>query len=246
MSEPVVTDDVQDDDGFLCLPPPKPKRPRSMRWKAYAVTWMIKVMARMLKFFGRWDVKVYNKKSIPKDGPVLCVGNHLSFGDPPLWGATISRNGAIVAAAELGQMKFIGFFLRMLFHIRGDILVDRQSDESRQEVVDKTDAILGHGGLVGVYPEGGIKRDRWNKGMFTLAKKHEAAIVIIRVDGVDDFWASTKADLKAPGRNGKVFNFKAKLRISYSDPIYFDDYKHMTDVELAKYCHDLCNSMVIC
>jgi 1-acyl-sn-glycerol-3-phosphate acyltransferase len=237
-----MTEQAAEADTDSCFPARKPRRPRSMRWKAYVATWCIKVIAKWVKIFWRLDVKAYNKGSIPKGMPVLCVGNHLSFADPALWGATVSRNGAILAAEELRKMKFIGFFLGLLFRIRGDILVARNSDEGRQEAFDKADNVLANGGLVGGYAEGGIKRDIWRTGLFRLAINHEAAIVVIRLEGTDDFWSSTKADIKA--RGGKVFNRKARMRIVYSDPIYFEEYKDKDAIQLAAHCQAICQAMV--
>lgn len=246
MANQPVVDDV-DDDIDSCLPRRKPKRPRSMRWRAYLSTWTIKMMAKTLKFFLRLDVKVHNKGSIPKKGPVVVVGNHLSFADPPLWGATISRNGAIMAAKELMRWPVV----KQLLQSGGHIIVDRDNPEGRKEAFEKADVILSHGGLVGGYPEAGIKRydpvDNpmpWRTGLFRLARKYEAPIVVVYVEGTDDAWASRKADIDA--RGGKVFNRKAKLRISYSDPIYYDEYKHLSDVELADFCFRVCHSFIVC
>lgn len=237
-----MTEQAAETDTDSCFPARKPRRPRSMRWKAYVATWFVKVMAKFVKRLLRLDVKAYNKGSIPKGMPVVCVGNHPSLADPALWGATISRNGAILAAEELRKMKFVGFFLCLLFRIRGDILVARGSDESRQEAFDKANDILTHGGLVGGYPEGGIKRGIWRTGMFRLAIAHKAAIAVVRLEGTDDFWASSRSEIEA--RDGKVFNRKARMRIVYSDPIYFDEYKHMDAIKLAAFCQAKCESMV--
>ncbi len=221
----------------------RPKRPRSMRWSAYVATWLLKMTAKFVKMTFRLKVKAYNKGTIPKEGPVFVAFNHPSYADPPILAATTSRNGAAIAAAELRKFPIIGPIIALLLSTRGDILINRGDVESRKAAQVKANVILEAGGLVAAAPEGGIKKARWRAGMFESAITYKAAIVLVKFIGTDDLMASTKTDRDA--RDGKVVNRKARVSIIYSDPIFYDEYKHMDSYELAAFCQAKNEAMTV-
>lgn len=231
----------------------KVKRPRSMRWKAYVVTWMLKVLMRIIWRAWALDVEVRNRAVVPKDGPCGIVGNHLSNLDPPLWGAANKRNGAVLAKADLWNSVLTGWLVRM----RGDVPVERGSDEGRARAFALIDDIYSHGGFGGGFPEGGIKRkgisepgDRWNKGMFEIFIARQMPFVVVWLGGTDEMLPSTKADKAALMASRPKWlrwlpavNLSAPLRMSFSHVVTPEEYAGMDAIELAEYARKLCYSM---
>lgn len=87
------------------------------------------------------------------DGPCLVVANHITWLDIvmlqalwPMW---------LVAKAEIRHWPLIGW----LAHLAGTIFIQRGSVESRRQAARRMSALLKRGERVGIFPEGGIRRE---------------------------------------------------------------------------------------
>lgn len=86
-------------------------------------------------------------------GPCLVVANHISWLDIvmlqalwPMW---------LVAKAEIRHWPLVGW----LAHVAGTLFIQRGSGESRRRVARRMSALLKRGERVGIFPEGGIRRE---------------------------------------------------------------------------------------
>lgn len=86
-------------------------------------------------------------------GPCVLVANHTSYLDPVVLGAVIRRRVAFLTNASICSKPTLGWFLRWTHsipvHARG-----RNRDAMR-----RARDVLAKGGVLGVFPEGGISRD---------------------------------------------------------------------------------------
>ena len=88
------------------------------------------------------------------DGPCLVVANHITWLDIvmlhalwPMW---------LVAKSEIERWPLVGVLARLA----GTIFIVRGSAESRRRVARRMSALLKRGDRVGIFPEGGIRRER--------------------------------------------------------------------------------------
>ena len=58
--------------------------------------------------------RVRGLENVPQEGPLLVIANHLGLADPPLLGASLSRQVAFMAKQELFRWPVIGPFLKRL------------------------------------------------------------------------------------------------------------------------------------
>ena len=151
--------------------------------------------------------KVTGQENIPKDGPFIIVANHSSLLDPIILGVSIKPKIIFVAAAYLFEIRWLGYLLRMA----KSIPVQRENDI---KAIKQSLKILQQGGVLGIFPEGGIDRQKDNfpvrAGAAYLATKVGVPIVPIKIKGAD----------KVLPRGAKFIISLNKIEVEIKKPIY--------------------------
>ena len=98
-----------------------------------------------------WEVK--GRERIPRTGGLIVASNHISFWDPPMVGAALSRGPHFLAKEELFSTPLLGPLIRSVRAIPIRRGVADLSGMSRAV------EILKHGGALLMFPEGSRMRD---------------------------------------------------------------------------------------
>lgn len=110
-----------------------------------ASNWLVLRLARAF-----WGLRVSGSEHIPRTGPLIVAGNHVSLADGPLVAVAVSpfRYMRFLGKAELFEIPLLGWYLRNT----GSIPLDRQ----RGDVPAMRAAleILRRGGCLALFPEG--------------------------------------------------------------------------------------------
>jgi len=172
----------------------------------------------IFKFFFR--LKVTGQENIPQDGPFIIAANHSSLLDPVILGISIKPKIIFVAAAYLFEIGWLGYLLRKA----NSIPVQRENDI---KAIKQSLKILRQGRVLGIFPEGGIDRQKNNlpvrAGAAYLATKAGAPIVPVRIKGAD----------KALPRGAKFIRSLNKIEVEIKKPIYCSRQTHK-DKEIIK------------
>lgn len=148
---------------------------------------------------------------LPSEGPVIVAANHISYLDPPLVAALMSRPIRFMATSEVFQIPLLGRFLRSIgtFAVRrspGDLLAVRQALR-----------ILERGEVLGIFPEGTRNRNNdlqhmldFYEGVGWLAIRTQAPVVPLAIDGYRLI------------RPRSRWTRPTKLRITCGAPLWFD------------------------
>ncbi len=132
-----------------------------------------------LKYYHRYQ---YEPIDLPRQGPALLAGNHVSGLDPLLIIAACRRPVRFMIARE----EYERFGLRWFFRAGGCIPVERRGrpEKAFREAL----AALKRGEVVGIFPEGAIHLSsrpprRLKRGVAVLAELSGAAVYPVQVRG---------------------------------------------------------------
>ena len=128
-----------------------------------------------------YNPTIINKEVIPKDGPILIVGNHKHIYDQCLTIMATKRCIHYMAKKEYFDSKWAWFFKFV-----GCISVNRQihDDKAKEQALE----VLRSGGAVGLFPEGTRNKTEefllpFKFGTVSMAKKTDATIVPFGIVG---------------------------------------------------------------
>ena len=129
-----------------------------------------------------YNPKIINKEVIPKEGPILIVGNHKHIYDQCLTIMATKRVIHYMAKKEYFDGKMAWFF-----KLVGCISVDRSIKD--HNATDKALKILNNNGAIGLFPEGTRNKTKdifllpIKFGTVSMAKKTNATIVPFGLTG---------------------------------------------------------------
>ena len=162
----------------------------------------------IFKLFFR--LKVTGQENIPQDGPFIIVANHSSLLDPVILGISVKPKVIFVAAAYLFEIHWLGYLLRKA----NSIPIHRENYINNIKSIKQTLKILQRGGVLGIFPEGGVDRQKDDlpikAGAAYLATKVGVPIVPIRIKGAD----------KVLPRGAKFIRSLNKIEVEIKKPIY--------------------------
>ena len=137
------------------------------------------ILSPIFKFYYR--PKVYNKEVIPKDGPILIVGNHKHIMDQCL--AIISTKRVI---HYMAKKEYFDGKTAFFFKMTGCISVNRSihDEDAKESAIN----VLENGGAIGLFPEGTRNKTKelllpFKFGAVSMAQKTNATIVPFGITG---------------------------------------------------------------
>lgn len=138
------------------------------------------IMRVLFRFY--YNPKIINKEVIPKEGPILIVGNHKHIYDQCLTIMATKRVIHYMAKKEYFDGKMAWFF-----KLVGCIPVDRSIKD--HNATEKALSILRNDGAIGLFPEGTRNKTKdvfllpFKFGTVSMAKKTNATIVPFGLTG---------------------------------------------------------------
>lgn len=160
---------------------------------------------------------VTNADAVPRTGPVIIAGNHISFADEIFTPLAARRQVLYFAKAEYFTSPGIGGrIMGAAFHALGQVPVARGDTRSAAASIEIGVELLTRGAALGIYPEGTRSPDgslyRFRTGVARLALRSGAPVVPVGLIG-------TRA-VQPPG--SKRWH-RAPVEVHFGQPMYFGD-----------------------
>jgi 1-acyl-sn-glycerol-3-phosphate acyltransferase len=189
--------------------------------------WVVKaILWPFLHFvFRPWAEGLEN---VPKEGPVILAGNHLSFADHFFGALSLPRK-----VISLGKAEYFtgsgakGLFSKAFFAGVGTVPIDRSGGKASEAALRTGLRILREKHVLGIYPEGTRSPDgrlyKGKTGVARLALESRAPVVP---------WAMINTfEMMPPGRLFPRFGIRPGVR--YGKPLDFSRYYGMENDRLV-------------
>jgi 1-acyl-sn-glycerol-3-phosphate acyltransferase len=166
-----------------------------------------------------YRIRVEGGENVPEEGPAVLVANHVSFMDPLIVTAATRRPPRFVMYYRIFNIPVLRFIFRTAKAIP---IAGRKEDEALMErAFAEVDQTLADGGLVCIFPEGGITRDGgilpFRPGIERIVAARPVPVVPIALRGL---WGSvfSRKD-SALGRMRLPRRFRARIEVAIGPPV---------------------------
>jgi 1-acyl-sn-glycerol-3-phosphate acyltransferase len=163
--------------------------------------------------------RAWGVKNVPRRGPVILAGNHLSFSDHFIGPFTVPRKVTYLGKSEYFTGRGLkGLISRAFFTGVGVIPLDRAGGPASEQAIRTGLQVLADGKILGIYPEGTRSPDgrlyRGKTGVARLAVESRAPVVPCAM--IDTF------QLQPPGRLWPDMRVRPGVR--FGEPLDFSCY----------------------
>lgn len=146
------------------------------------------VLGPVLKLLFRPWVKGLD--NVPAQGAAILASNHLSFSDSIFMPVMVPRPVVFLAKSEYFTGKGLkGRLTAAFFRLTNQLPMDRSGGAASALALAAGMDVLGHGSLLGIYPEGTRSPDarlyRWKVGVARLALEARVPVVPVAMIGTD-------------------------------------------------------------
>jgi len=176
---------------------------------------------------------VIGRENVPRDEPVLYIGNHRSYFDIPIAYVSLPTLTGFMAKKEIGRIPFLRTwmrFLQCLFLDRDDI---RQGMKTILQAIEQVKA----GYSFFISPEGTRNQGKdmlpFKEGSFKVAEKTGCAIIPVALTNTDELFEKHVPWVRS-----------AKVVIEFGKPIYPNQLDKEQRKHLGSYVQNIIKEML--
>lgn len=189
---------------------------------------------RVILFISGTKVTVIGEENVPKEEPVLYIGNHRSYFDIIITYARCPRLTGYVAKDSMKNIPLLSIWMKRLhclFMNRDDV------KEALKTILEGVDHIK-NGISVCIFPEGTRNNTEelmlpFKEGSFKMAEKTGCAIIPMALTDTSDIFENHLPWLKSK-----------HVILEYGKPIYPKELDKEERKKIGNYCHDVIQGML--
>jgi 1-acyl-sn-glycerol-3-phosphate acyltransferase len=176
------------------------------------IHWFLMYQSMILSFLiPIWSIHIEGREKAAKGTTYVIISNHQSMLDILLVNC-LRYKYKWISKIENISLPVLGWYLKMADYI----IVDRNNEESKIEMLENSYNCLKKGTSVMIFPEGTRSADNeigfFKRGAFQLALRAHVPILPVLVDGTGGILP----------KHGLIFSSGHHIRIKILDPIYPD------------------------
>lgn len=198
---------------------------------------IVQAVFRVVIWVAGVKVTVIGEENVPKDTPVLYIGNHRSFFDIPLTYPRCPIRTGYVSKMELKKVPLLSTWMKRLhclFLDRNDI---KQGLKTILEAIEKVKS----GISICIFPEGTRNKNQdetellpFHEGSFKIASKAKCPIIPMAINNSVNIWEAHFPKVTP-----------CHVVIEYGKPIYVDELDKEDKKHVGAYTQNVIHEMLV-
>lgn len=198
---------------------------------------IVQAVFRVVIWVSGVKVTVIGEENVPKDTPVLYIGNHRSFFDIPLTYPRCPIRTGYVSKMELKKVPLLSTWMKRLhclFLDRNDI---KQGLKTILEAIEKVKS----GISICIFPEGTRNKNQdetellpFHEGSFKIASKAKCPIIPMAINNSVNIWEAHFPKVTP-----------CHVVIEYGKPIYVDELDKEDKKHVGAYTQNVIHEMLV-
>ena len=197
---------------------------------------IIQTVFKAVLWVGGVKVTFIGEENVPKDTPVLYIGNHRSFFDVPLTYPRCPIRTGYVAKKEMEKVPLLSTWMKRLHCLFLDRKDIKQGLKTILEAIEKVKS----GISICIFPEGTRNKNEselemlpFHEGSFKIATKAKCPIIPIAISNSANIWEAHFPKVKP-----------THVIVEYGKPIYVDELEKEDKKHLGSYTQNVILEML--
>ena len=190
----------------------------------------------ILKITGA-KITVIGEENVPKDTPVLYIGNHRSYFDILLTYSRCPIRTGYIAKKEMEKIPLLSTWMKNLYCL----FLDRDNMREGLKTILQAIDYVKNGISICIFPEGTRNKNEdeldmlpFHEGSFKIAAKTNCPIIPMAISGSADIWENHFPRVK-----------KTHVILEYGKPIYIDQLEKEDKKHLGAYTQNIIHEMLV-
>lgn len=197
---------------------------------------IVQAVFKAVLWVGGVKVTFIGEENVPKDAPVLYIGNHRSFFDIPLTYPRCPIRTGYVAKKEMENVPLLSTWMKRLHCLFLDRKDIKQGLKTILEAIEKVKS----GISICIFPEGTRNKNEselemlpFHEGSFKIATKAKCPIIPIAISNSANIWEVHFPKVKP-----------THVIVEYGKPIYVDELEKEDKKHLGAYTQNMILEML--
>ena len=197
---------------------------------------IVQTVFKAVLWVGGVKVTFIGEENVPKDTPVLYIGNHRSFFDVPLTYPRCPIRTGYVAKKEMEKVPLLSTWMKRLHCLFLDRQDIKQGLKTILEAIEKVKS----GISICIFPEGTRNKNEselemlpFHEGSFKIATKAKCPIIPIAISNSANIWEAHFPKVKP-----------THVIVEYGKPIYVDELEKEDKKHLGSYTQNVILEML--
>lgn len=198
---------------------------------------IVQTVFKAVLWVGGVKVTFIGEENVPKDTPVLYIGNHRSFFDVPLTYPRCPIRTGYVAKKEMEKVPLLSTWMKRLHCLFLDRKDIKQGLKTILEAIEKVKS----GISICIFPEGTRNKNEdeldmlsFHEGSFKIAAKAKCPIIPMAISNSADVFEAHFPTIHP-----------AKVVVEYGKPIYPDELSKEDKKHIGEYTRNIIHDMLV-